>query len=93
VPAGARVAVAGGGGGGAKRLRGTVEPARVQQCAATATAPASPLAARPQCDAGEAAPRPAQLVTTWQRLLYGKDIVGLVHVLGFTERAFEGVPV
>ena len=33
--------------------------------------------------------RPARLATFWQRLLYGKDDVGLVHVEGF----FDGVGV
>ncbi|GBF97789.1 origin recognition complex subunit [Raphidocelis subcapitata] len=44
----------------------------------------------PQCDAGEAAPRPKQLVTYWQRLLYGENVVGLVHVLGFADRPLGG---
>jgi len=43
-----------------------------------------------QCDAGEAPPPPAQLVTAWQRMLYGDDVVGLVHVMGFTEHPIEG---
>lgn len=43
-----------------------------------------------QCDAGEPPQRPAQLTSLWQRLLYGEDIVGLVHILGFTRAAIEG---
>ena len=54
---------------------------------------AHPVNARAQCDAGEPPPRPARLVTLWQRLLYGQDIVGMVHILGFAERAIEGEPV
>ena len=43
-----------------------------------------------QCDAGEPPKPPAQLVTHWQRYLYGDNVVGLVRVLGFTEHAIGG---
>jgi hypothetical protein len=29
-------------------------------------------------------------VTWWQRLLYGDELVGLVHVIGFTQELVDG---
>lgn len=74
----------------ARRLQTRLPPAH--QPSRPPRADPRPPPPRPprKCDAGEAAPRPQKLATHWQRLLYGEDVVGLVHLLGFTERPLEG---
>lgn len=44
----------------------------------------------PDCDAGAPPQRPSQLATYWQRMLYGDKVVGLVHIMGFTQYALSG---